>query len=76
MAMLPQFIPEDAPHLLMGLMLAIVHDLEGLAWFTLLIFGTHIVCRWLHNRSVHRVMDAITGTAMVGFGIKLTLADK
>jgi threonine/homoserine/homoserine lactone efflux protein len=76
LAMLPQFIPDAAPHLLMGLVLAIVHDLEGLAWFTLLIFGTHIVRRWLHSRRVQRVMNAITGTAVVGFGIKLALADK
>ncbi|WP_217711367.1 LysE family translocator [Actinomadura sp. NAK00032] len=76
MAMLPQFIPEDAPHLLMGITLAIVHDLEGLAWFALLIFGTHIVRRWLRQGRVHRVMDAITGTVLVSFGIKLALADK
>lgn len=39
MAMLPQFIPQNSPHLLMGLALAGVHDVEGLVWFSGLIFG-------------------------------------
>lgn len=75
MAMLPQFIPANAPHLLMGLTLAIVHDVEGLAWFTALILGAHVASRWLRSSPVHRIMDRITGTVLIGFGIKLALAD-
>ncbi|MFF0428540.1 LysE family translocator [Streptomyces sp. NPDC004520] len=75
MAMLPQFIPADAPHLLMGVVLATVHDLEGLVWFSALIFGTQLVRRWLNRASVRRGIDAITGTVLVGFGIKLALGD-
>ncbi|MFF8381778.1 LysE family translocator [Streptomyces sp. NPDC015661] len=75
MAMLPQFIPSEAPHLLMGVVLAAVHDLEGLVWFSALIFGTQLVRRWLNRGSVQRVIDAITGTLLVGFGIKLALGD-
>ncbi|MEV6297435.1 LysE family translocator [Streptomyces sp. NPDC051896] len=76
MAMLPQFIPSGAPHLLMGVVLATVHDLEGLVWFSALIFGTQLVRRWLNRGSVQQVIDAITGSVLVGFGIKLALADK
>ncbi|WBP86073.1 LysE family translocator [Kitasatospora cathayae] len=75
MAILPQFIPAGAPHLLMGVVLAAVHDLEGLIWFSALIFGTQLVRRWLNRASVQRAIDAITGTVLVGFGIKLALAD-
>ncbi|MFI9359551.1 LysE family translocator [Kitasatospora sp. NPDC053057] len=75
MAMLPQFIPTGASHLLMGVVLATVHDLEGLVWFSALIFGTQLVRRWLNRGSVQRAIDAITGTVLVGFGIKLALAD-
>ncbi|MGA5822014.1 LysE family translocator [Kitasatospora sp. NPDC094028] len=75
MAMLPQFIPEGAPHLPMGVVLAAVHDLEGLVWFSALIFGTQLVRRWLNRASVQRAIDAITGTVLVGFGLKLALAD-
>ncbi|MFF3609117.1 LysE family translocator [Streptomyces sp. NPDC002463] len=75
MAMLPQFIPSGAPHLLMGVVLAAVHDLEGLVWFSALIFGTQLVRRWLNRASVQRVIDSITGAVLVGFGIKLALGD-
>ncbi|MFJ6378565.1 LysE family translocator [Kitasatospora sp. NPDC092039] len=75
MAMLPQFIPDGAPHLLMGVVLAAVHDLEGLVWFSALIFGTHLVRRWLNRGSVQRAIDAVTGTVLVGFGIKLALGN-
>ncbi|MFF4364903.1 LysE family translocator [Streptomyces sp. NPDC001594] len=75
MAMLPQFIPAGAPHLLMGVVLAAVHDLEGLVWFSALIFGTQLVRRRLDRAPVRRAIDAVTGTVLVGFGIKLALAD-
>ncbi|MCC5575792.1 LysE family translocator [Microtetraspora sp. AC03309] len=73
-AMLPQFIPADAPHLLTGLLLALVHNVEGMAWFTLLIFGTHLARTWLMGARVHRIIDRITGTALVGFGVRLALS--
>ncbi|MGW5423291.1 LysE family translocator [Streptomyces sp. NPDC003943] len=75
MAMLPQFIPSGAPHLLMGVVLAAVHDLEGLVWFGALIFGTGLVRRWLDRGSVRRAVDAVTGTVLVGFGVRLALGD-
>lgn len=75
MALLPQFIPENAPHLLMGLTLAVVHDIEGFAWLTALTLGVHAVGRWLRSTAVQRAMDRITGTALIGFGISLALSD-
>lgn len=71
MAMLPQFIPQSAPHLLMGLALAGVHDAEGIVWFTGLIFSAHLAGRWLRGGAAHRVLDRITGCVLIGFGIKL-----
>jgi threonine/homoserine/homoserine lactone efflux protein len=71
MAMLPQFIPENSPHLLMGLVLAGVHDAEGMIWFSALIFSAHLAGRWLRGGAAHRVLDRITGSVLIGFGIKL-----
>lgn len=71
MAMLPQFIPEHAPHLLMGLALAGVHDAEGMAWFSALILSAHLAGRRLRGGVAHRVLDRITGSVLIGFGIKL-----
>ncbi|WP_367319442.1 LysE family translocator [Streptomyces sp. HUAS ZL42] len=79
-AALPQFIPEHTPHLAMGLLLALVHDLEAMAWFTLLILGAERLKALLRRlridrRTARRSMDAVTGTVLIGFGVELALSD-
>lgn len=80
-AMLPQFVPAHTSHLAMGLLLALVHDVEGIAWFTLLILGADrlgaLLRRFgLNRRAVHRSVDALTGTVLVAFGLELALSDR
>jgi threonine/homoserine/homoserine lactone efflux protein len=80
-AVLPQFIPADTPHLVMGLLLALVHDIEGMAWFTLLILCTErlgaLLRRFrLDRRAAQRSMDAVTGTVLIGFGLDLALSER
>ncbi len=75
-AMLPQFIPAHAPHLLMGLALAGIHDAEGLIWFTALISAVHLARRFLDSSRTHKIMDRITGTVLIGFGLKLALSNR
>lgn len=75
-AVLPQFLPAHAPHLAVGLLLALVHDLEGLTWFSVIIFGAHTLRTWLDRRQVRRSLDAVTGATLIGFGIKLGLSSK
>ncbi|MFJ4654074.1 LysE family translocator [Nocardia sp. NPDC088792] len=70
-AMLPQFLPPGVPHLVMGCALAVVHNIEGMAWFTLIICAAGAAEAWLARDSVRRAMDAITGTVVVAFGLKL-----
>ncbi|WP_018350545.1 LysE family translocator [Longispora albida] len=74
-AMLPQFMPENASHLAMGVLLALVHDIEGMAWFTLLICGAHLVRGWLSRGAVRRALDRVTGGVLLGFGAKLGILD-
>jgi threonine/homoserine/homoserine lactone efflux protein len=76
LAMLPQFIPAHSSHLLMGLALAGIHDAEGLIWFTALISAVHLARRFLDSNRVHKIMDRITGTVLIGFGIKLALSSR
>lgn len=76
LAVLPQFIPENAAPLAMGLLLALVHDVMGMAWFAMIILGTHGIRGWLRRPSVHRTVDRITGTVLIGFGLKLGLATR
>lgn len=76
LAMLPQFIPAHASHLLMGLALAGIHDVEGIIWFTMLISAVHRARRFLGSNRIHKIMDRITGTVLIGFGLKLALSSR
>jgi threonine/homoserine/homoserine lactone efflux protein len=72
-ATIPQFIPAGVPPLFVGILLAGIHCLLAMAWFTLLIVGTGYASRWLKGARSIRIIDSITGTVLVGFGIKLAL---
>jgi threonine/homoserine/homoserine lactone efflux protein len=74
-AMLPRFIPPEAPHLAMGLALAVVHDIEGMLWFSVLIYGVRFTRNWVARPSVKRTMEAFTGSLLLVFGLKLALSD-
>ena len=72
-AVLPQFIPHGSPALLVGLLLAGVHVVEALIWFSGLIAGAAALGGWLRRRSARRAVDTTTGVVLVGFGLRLGL---
>ena len=72
-ATIPQFIPAGAPPLLMGVFLAGVHCVLGLAWSSFLIYGVGLASRWLKGTCSVKVIGRITGTVLVGFGLRLAL---
>lgn len=72
-ALLPQFIPDDAPHLTWGIALAGVHALLGLIWLGALALGASRIRPWLQRPRVTRGIDAGVGVAITGFGVKLAL---
>jgi len=74
-AVLPQFIPAGAPHLAMGVALTCVHVGEGLAWSSVLVAFAQVLRGWLRRPMAQRVLDKITGTVIVGFGVKLAIGD-
>lgn len=74
-AMLPQFIPAEAPHALMGLVLASVHVGEGLVWSAALIGFTGLIGGLLRTPAVRRGLDRLTGIVIVAFGIRLATQD-
>lgn len=76
LATIPQFIPEGASPLGMGLLLAGIHDVLGLAWFTLIILGASYARRWLASARSSRIIDAVTGSVLVGFGLTLALESR
>ncbi|WP_240659964.1 LysE family translocator [Streptomyces sp. WAC 01529] len=74
-AVLPQFIPADAAHLTAGLLLTCVHILLGLVWSAVLIVFALALRDWLRRPAARRALDRVTGTVVVGFGVRLALSD-
>ena len=75
-AVLPQFMPHEVSPLLMGVLLALVHDALGMAWFGLLIAAAAAMSSVLRRPAVQRGIDAVTGTALVGLGMRLGLSSR
>lgn len=74
LAVIPQFVPPGANQLLMGLALAMVHNLVSVFWFAGLIASAHLARRWLTRDSVRAWIDRVTGVVLVGFGVKLAVS--
>lgn len=73
-ALLPQFMPSDTPHLLAGVLLGLVHNIEGMLWLSLLAYTAHRARAWLSRPKTQRLVDGLAGTAVIGFGLKLGLS--
>ncbi|MFF4977012.1 LysE family translocator [Streptomyces sp. NPDC001083] len=71
MATLPQFIPEGAPHFLMGLLLALMHNAIDLIWFSLLILAVRRLGDRLNRPPVQRGLDRVAGVIVIAFGVRL-----
>ncbi|MCF6744685.1 LysE family translocator [Blastococcus sp. KM273128] len=70
-ALLPQFLPPGQDPLASGLLMAGVHAVLSVAWFALLIGLASALGRWLRRPRTVRAIDAVTGTVLVGFGVRL-----
>lgn len=71
MTFLPQFIPAGANVLAMSLAMAFIHAVEGTLWFVVLVLATQSLARWIRRPSVTRMLDGLTGTVLIGFGLRL-----
>jgi threonine/homoserine/homoserine lactone efflux protein len=74
LAALPQFLPHGVSPLAASLALGAVHDIEGLIWFSGLIFVVRRAAAWFVRPSVRQWLDRITGVVFIGFGLRLALA--
>lgn len=75
-ALLPQFLPSGSNPLAVGLLLAGIHALLSLVWFALLIALASALGRWLRRPGTVRGIDGVTGTTLVGFGLRLALSGR
>ncbi|HRD35035.1 MAG TPA: LysE family translocator [Rhodocyclaceae bacterium] len=73
-SLLPQFIPADVPVVGFSVLLAGIHAAMGLAWFAALVLATRPLARWLRQPVVTRSLDALTGLALMLFGLRLALS--
>ncbi|MEV6352853.1 LysE family translocator [Streptomyces hydrogenans] len=74
-AVLPQFIPAEAPHFAMGLALTSVHVALGMIWSTVLIASATALGTWLRGARARRVLDRVTGTVIGAFAVRLAVGD-
>ena len=72
LAVLPQFLGSH-PSLIALLALALTHAVLSLTYLSLLVNGMHRVREFLARRRVRRSLDAATGAALLGFGVKLAV---
>jgi threonine/homoserine/homoserine lactone efflux protein len=70
---LPQFIPQGVPAGPFAFLLACIHVVFGIVFFTALIGATRPVARVLQRAAVVRWLDRITGGVFLGFGVRLAL---
>jgi threonine/homoserine/homoserine lactone efflux protein len=73
---LPQFIPSHVNVIGFSVLLALIHDVEGVLWFAALIFVTQPIARWLRNPRTTTVLNRITGSVFIFFGARLALERK
>jgi threonine/homoserine/homoserine lactone efflux protein len=68
---LPQFVPEGAPVEAFTFGLACVHVALSLGWFALLMAATEPLSHCLRQPRWVRMLDRLTATVLIAFGIKL-----
>ncbi|MFH8727508.1 LysE family translocator [Streptomyces termitum] len=74
-AVLPQFIPAEAPHFAMGLGLTSVHVVLGTFWSAVLIASATALGARLRDPRARRVLDRVTGTVIGLFAVRLAVGD-
>jgi threonine/homoserine/homoserine lactone efflux protein len=73
LSVLPQFLPHGVSPLLASTAMALVHNLEGLIWFTALVFLVGRAAGVLSRPPVRRRLDQLTGVVFLVFGLRLAI---
>jgi threonine/homoserine/homoserine lactone efflux protein len=70
---LPQFIAPGDPALVVSMLLACIHIGFGLAWLTLYAWLLSRAIEAFRGSRLRRALDALTGTVLVGLGVRLAV---
>lgn len=76
LALLPQFIAPAEPVLARSLLLAAIHGCISVSWQSVLSVALGKLRPLLARPAVYRTLEALTGTLLIGFGIRLALAHR
>jgi threonine/homoserine/homoserine lactone efflux protein len=71
---LPQFVPANVSPGAFIFLLAVLHALMGIAWFSALILVTRPITKVLKRPNVVRRLDRLTGLVFMAFGARLAVA--
>ena len=70
---LPQFVNSDSHHFVPFLIMGITYTLLTVVWFFFYIYLLNQIRTFMKKPKTQSVMEGITGSVLIGFGIKLAL---
>jgi threonine/homoserine/homoserine lactone efflux protein len=70
---LPQFVPTHAPVLLTILLLAALHGVISISWYTILAWMVSRARQVFVHSSVRRRLEQVSGLVLLGFGVRLAV---
>lgn len=73
LSVLPQFLPPGLHPLAGSLLLAVIHDLQGLLWLTALALLVHRARGWFTRAAVRRRFEQVTAAVFIALGLRLAL---
>jgi len=73
---LPQFIPSGVNVVGFSVLLALIHDVEGILWFPALTLATQPLVHWLCRPKILIILNRVTGGMFILFGARLALERK
>lgn len=76
LALLPQFISPGDAVIAKSLLLAAIHGMLGIAWFAFVSWGVDRSRQLFLRPRLRRFLDGLCGLVLVGFGLRLALAQR
>ncbi|MBO8165490.1 MAG: LysE family translocator [Brevibacillus sp.] len=70
---LPQFVQPEGSTLVQFLVMGVTYAVLGTLWMLVYIYLIDYIRGWLQRPSTQRVLESVTGVALVLFGLKLAL---
>jgi RhtB (resistance to homoserine/threonine) family protein len=71
LSILPQFLPEGVHPLPASVLMALIHNVEGLAWFAVLVLVVRGARGVINRPAVRRRLDQVVGVVFIGLGVRL-----